>query len=93
MGWASAGAIFNPVCEALQQSFLIPETRQKILVILIKTLQEGDWDTEGESLEQFAEDPVVVKAFQECGEYLWGTPEYDLHYGDNSVSQKIMEGK
>lgn len=66
MGWASAGYIFDPVCEALQQAFLVPETRKKILVVLIKQLQDGDWDTEYESLEQFADDPVVVAAFREC---------------------------
>lgn len=91
MGWASAGYIFDPVCKALQKSFMVPEARQKILVTLIKALQDGDWDTEDESLEQFAEDPVVVKAFQECGVYLWGTPEYDITYGENSVSQKMLE--
>jgi cobalamin biosynthesis Mg chelatase CobN len=94
MGWASGGYIFDPVCEALQQAFLVPEARKKILVTLIKALQDGDWDTESESLEQFADDPVVVAAFQECGHFLWGTPEYDIEYGDNSVSQKMMqEGK
>lgn len=93
MGWASAGGIFDPVCEGLQTAFLVPEQRQKILVLLIKALQDGDWDTEDESLGRFADDPVVVAAFRECEIYLWGTPEYDIAYGDNSVSQKMMEGK
>lgn len=90
MDWASAGEIFDPVCKGLQTAFLVPEQRRNILVLLIKVLQENDWDTEDESLEQFADDPVVVKAFQLRGVYLWGTPEYDIAYGENSVSQKMM---
>jgi len=67
MGWASAGEIFDPVCRELKISFLHPATRKKILVTLIKALQAGDWDTEDESLDQFADDAVVVAAFRECG--------------------------
>lgn len=93
MGWASASEIFNPVCIALQKAFMIPEARTAVLVTLIKALQDGDWDTEDESLEEFKDDPAVVAAFRQCGVYLWGTPEYDLAYGDNSVSQKMMQEK
>lgn len=91
MGWASGGAIFDPVCEALQKAFMVPEARKKILVVLITELQDGDWDTEGESLGEFADDPVVVAAFQECGVFLWGTPAYDIHYGENSVAEKAEQ--
>lgn len=66
MGWAGAGDIFDPVCEELQKSHLWPETRKQILVILIKTLQDGEWDTEDESLERFQDDDVVVAAFREA---------------------------
>jgi hypothetical protein len=69
MGWNSASEIFDPVCEALQNAFLIPQTRKKILVTLITALQEGDWDTEDESLDKFQDDRVVVEAFKECGVY------------------------
>jgi hypothetical protein len=92
MGWASASEIFDPVCKELQKSFLVPETRQKILVVLIKALQDSDWDTEDESLNEFSDDPAVVKAFGECGIYLWGTPEYDHAYGENSVEAKHPQG-
>jgi len=88
MGWASGGGIFDPVCEALQDAHLWPEQRKKILVALIKTLQENDWDTECESLGGFEDDEVVVAAFRECGVFLWGTPEYDEEYGENSVEEK-----
>jgi hypothetical protein len=91
MGWASGGGIFDPVCEVMQTSHLWPITKKKILVALITALQDGDWDTEGESLDAFADDPVVVEAFKECGVYLWGTPEYDEAYGENSVEEKMRE--
>jgi hypothetical protein len=91
MGWNSAGGIFDPVCAALQKSFLVPEARQKILVTLISALQDNDWDTEGESLAEFQDDPVVVKAFAECDVFLWGTPEYDHAYGENSVEEKQQQ--
>jgi hypothetical protein len=89
MGWASGGYIFDALCEELQKSFLVPATRKKVLVRLIKALQQNDWDTEGESLDQFKGDKVVVDAFRECGVYLWGTPEWDQAYGENSFAEKI----
>lgn len=66
MGWWGAGEIFGPVCEELQKSHLWPATRKKILVVLIKALRDGDWDTEYASLEEFADDEVVVAAFREA---------------------------
>lgn len=66
MGSNRYGYIFDPVCRQLQKSFLVPEVRQKILVVLIQALQAQDWDTEYESLEQFTDDPVVVGAFKEA---------------------------
>lgn len=65
MGWNTANDIFDQVCRKLQTSFVWPQTRQAILVTLIKALQEQDWDTEDESLELFLDDPVVVAAFRE----------------------------
>lgn len=89
MGWASAGYIFDPVCEELIKAHMVPEVLTKVLTVLIKTLQNGDWDTEEESLGRFSDNPAVVKAFQNCDIYLWGTPEYDIRWGENSVSEKI----
>lgn len=65
MGFNTGGYIFDPVCRKLQTSFIWPQTRQVILVTLIKALQAQDWDTEYESLELFTDDPVVVAAFRE----------------------------
>jgi hypothetical protein len=67
MGFNSGNLVFDPVCEALQKAFLVPQSREKILVVLIEALQDLDWDTEDESLERFADDPTVVAAFRQCG--------------------------
>lgn len=76
MGWASGGAIFDPICEALQNAHMDPVSREKVLVICIKAFQDGDWDTEEESLERFRKDPLVVRAFEKCGICLYGSIMY-----------------
>lgn len=63
MGWASAGAIFDPVAQALIDLDADEHTKRKVLGPLIDALQDGDWDTEHESLEQFRHDPVIVSLF------------------------------
>jgi hypothetical protein len=63
MGWASAGAIFDPVAQALVDLDADEHTKRKVLGPLIDALQDGDWDTEDESLEQFRDDPVIVSLF------------------------------
>lgn len=67
MGWASAGNIFDPVAQALIDAKLPGEKVRIVLVKLIKQLEEGDWDTQDESLGIFLDNPVVVDAFRECG--------------------------
>lgn len=67
MGWNSANLIFDPVAEILLKSTAQPQEITNILVCLIKELQAGDWDTENESLEDFAHEPSVVEAFRICG--------------------------
>lgn len=59
--------IFDPVCELLKTAHVWPQTKKRILVALIMALLEQDWYAEYESLEKFADDPVVVAAFKECG--------------------------
>jgi hypothetical protein len=38
-----------------------------VLGTLIAQLQEGDWDTEDESLDEFRDDPVIVAEFVKRG--------------------------
>lgn len=70
MGWASAGAIFDPIAQALIDHGASDELKLLICDKLIGVLQEGDWDTEGESLWQFEDDPVIVQAFRNHGVYV-----------------------
>lgn len=63
MGWASAGEIFDPVAAALIEAGASDDLKRRVLGKLIDTLQENDWDTEDESLSEFADDPVIVAEF------------------------------
>ena len=67
MGWASAGNIFDPVAQALIDCHAPDEMKRRVLGQLIGVLQGEDWDTEKESLDRFADDPVIVKAFADHG--------------------------
>jgi hypothetical protein len=69
MGWASAGQIFDPVAQAFIDASIDNATKTRILGDLIKQLQDGDWDTEDESLERFTHDPAIVEAFRRNGVY------------------------
>jgi hypothetical protein len=68
MGWGSAGAtIFDPTIEALVKSGTTDEVLFDTAVNLINNLQSEDWDTEGESLDHFKDNPVIVRAFASLG--------------------------
>ena len=72
MGWNSANQIFNPVARALIEAGSSNQTKRTVLGKLISQLQDGDWDTEDESLEDFLDDPAVVQAFA----------DHDVHLSD-----------
>jgi hypothetical protein len=63
MGWSSANRIFDPVARKLIEAGVDDTTLRETLRDLIRGLQEGDWDTEDESLEDFLDHPAVVSAF------------------------------
>jgi len=68
MGWNTGNDVFDPVCKFLiagvQQRSIKEWQAEEILVVLIEALQESDWDTENESLDEFKEYPYVVNAFR-----------------------------
>jgi len=71
MGYASAGhAIFNPVMRELIALNASDDVKTQMATRLIAVLQEEDWDTEDESLEEFANDPAIVLAFANAGFHL-----------------------
>ena len=65
MGWASAGEIFDKVADGLIAAHASDEIKISVLCDLIGFLQEGDWDTEYESLDKYTDDPVIVEAFRQ----------------------------
>lgn len=71
MGWASAGDIIDPqipiMVEAVDNGELDEAKAVEVLSNLIDKLQDNDWDTEDESLEQWLHVPWVVKAFAQHG--------------------------
>lgn len=77
MGWSSANRIFDPVAQALITNDAPADMKTRVLTVLIKTLQDGDWDTADESLDEFKTDPAIVAAFRENGVYLTCDAEAD----------------
>jgi hypothetical protein len=69
MGWNSAGEIFDPVAQAMIELNASDEMKIRVLGDLIGALQDGDWDTEDESLDQFGDDPAIVEAFRQHDVY------------------------
>jgi hypothetical protein len=68
MGFGSAGiTFFNPVAHALIKAGASDEEKEKVLGDIIGHLQDEDWDTELDSLQQFLDDPAIVRAFAKHG--------------------------
>jgi hypothetical protein len=89
MGWASANPIFDETARKMIELKVPDEIITEVLSVLIDQLQQGDWDTEGESLGDFQEYPAIVEAFRRhdiivhCGEQPGGWCELERgHEGD-----------
>ncbi|MFE2967546.1 hypothetical protein ACFXKC_28510 [Streptomyces sp. NPDC059340] len=80
MGWSGANAVFNPVARSLIEAGVDDTTKRKVLGDLIGGLQEGDWDTEDESLEDFLDDPAIVQAFA----------DHDVHLSDRRCCRREL---
>jgi hypothetical protein len=80
MGWSSANSIFDPVARALIEAGADDTTKRKVLGDLIGGLQDGDWDTEDESLEGFLHDPAIVSAFA----------DHDVHLSDRRCCRREL---
>lgn len=74
MGWNSGNEIFNPVARKALELGMTDEQVTELLTVLIAEMQQADWDTEGESLDEFESHPSIVEAFRrndiivQCGE-------------------------
>lgn len=68
MGFGSAGyTFFDPTARALIKAGASDEEKEQVLGDLIEHLQGEDWDTELDSLQQFLDDPAIVRAFAKHG--------------------------
>lgn len=77
MGWASGGEVFDPVARELQGAAAPVEVRERVCRVLIDALQNRGWDTEGESLGEFQDDPAIVRAFKANGVVLQCLAEHE----------------
>lgn len=64
MGWASGGQIFDLVTHALIESNATDKLLSDVCYRLGRALCEQDWDTVGESIDEFRDNPVVVEALR-----------------------------
>jgi hypothetical protein len=70
MGWSAGNTVFDPVARKARELGLSDEQVTELLTILIRELQDRDWDTEDESLEEFEDDAAIVEAFRRQGIYV-----------------------
>ena len=62
MGWSSGAEVFDPVVESFISSNISRKEKIRIIVALIKALEDQDWDCQFES--KYWDDAVVVAAWQ-----------------------------
>ena len=62
MGWSSGTQIFDVFCDALLGDGERKMTKQSALKVIIKALEEGDWDCHQDS--QYWDHPLVQKVMR-----------------------------
>jgi hypothetical protein len=63
MGWGSGYLVFNEMADKVLASNATEEVKEQILGDLIVSLQNQDWDTEMDSLQDYLHNPLVVRVF------------------------------
>lgn len=74
MGWGSGAYVFNGIADALIEAGASEEIKHKALSKIIGQLQQEDWDTEMDSLQDYLGDPGIVAAFADH-DIVWGSDE------------------
>jgi len=67
MGWNSANPIFDETMRVAIHDGVTGPALKRLATVLIRQLQNGDWDTEDESVELFMDYPSILDAFRDCG--------------------------
>lgn len=91
MGWASGGAIIEPVIhimvKAVDNAELEKSVATSILAKMIDKLRDSDWDTCDETLEAWLHVPFVVGAFAVNGISL-GVHDYQ---GAKLLARRVID--
>lgn len=81
MGFSRGNDVFEPVARVVirkaEKGIIDYVVAEEILTALIGGLQNIDWDTEDESLNDFSDYPFIVSAFETNGVYLEDEDEED----------------
>jgi hypothetical protein len=80
MGWSSGTSVFCDVLESLQEHVPSKEQRRKVIVELIATFENADWDNLDEA---FGIDPVYDEIFVEMYGYNPLADEEDIEYDED----------
>lgn len=71
MGFSKGNEVFGQMADYLIRLVAInkisEDVAQGIAGALIETLQDVDWDTESESLENYSHVSFIIEAFDDCG--------------------------
>lgn len=96
MGWNSANQIFDPVCDLVvsmvEGNSLSEDQATSLLSTLIDKLQDGDWDTEDESLENYLNYAYVVNAFAERDVFTYKDDSWQMMDGNPTVNEFTKYG-
>jgi hypothetical protein len=97
MGWASGGEYFDVVAESckkmLEEGKISEEAVTEICDAIFSALRGGDWDTEQESLEEFADVAPIVAVFNRRGYVAytqWAEEPGDLNSTEMTVSTALI---
>lgn len=96
MGWNLANAIVDPqvalMVKAVDNGEMHEAVAEQLLRQLILKCQESDWDTEGETLEEWLYVPWVVRAFAACDVTAHGDERPDRTYLIRAINTTITSG-
>lgn len=62
MGWGSAGVLFDEIAEELIEAGVAEPVLERVCLRLARTLMDGDWDRDDESVGRFNGVPAVQHA-------------------------------
>lgn len=86
MGWASGGEIFDQVADSMIRVGVDSAQMTEVLADLIQALQDGDWDTEDESMYRYRNNVAVMDAFRKVDPE--DTAEWELSQSEDDEEEE-----